>query len=83
MSLYQKSAVATRTEPSLPGQRRPPAARLNPMMSCDTAFRVIARRYLNELMSNHDATSRGDATALHQMRVALTRLRTVVFFSPR
>jgi CHAD domain-containing protein len=83
MSLYQKSAVATRTEPSLPGQRRPPAARLNPMMSCDTAFRVIARRYLNELISNHDATCRGDATALHQMRVALTRLRTVVlFFSP-
>jgi len=83
MSLYQKSAVAARTEPALPGQRRHPTLRLHPMMPCDTAFRVIARRYLSELMSHHDATCRGDTTALHQMRVSLTRLRTVIlFFSP-
>jgi CHAD domain-containing protein len=83
VSLYHKSAIATGTEPLLPRQRRLPAPQLNPMMPCDTAFRVIARRYLNELMSYQDATCSGDATALHQMRVSLTRLRTVIlFYSP-
>jgi CHAD domain-containing protein len=52
-------------------------------MACDTAFRVIARRYLLALIANRDATCRGDAVALHQMRIALTHLRTaVLFFSP-
>ena len=56
---------------------------LNPMMTCDTAFRVIARRYLGDLTANHDSTCKGDPAALHQMRVAVTRLRTVIlFFSP-
>jgi CHAD domain-containing protein len=82
MSLYQKSAVAARAE-VLSRQRRHPTLRLHPMMPCDTAFRVIARRYLSELTSHHDATCQGDTTALHQMRVSLTRLRTVIlFFSP-
>ena len=53
------------------------------MMTCDTAFRVVARRHLGDLTANHDATCKGDPAALHQMRVALTRLRTVIlFFSP-
>jgi CHAD domain-containing protein len=53
------------------------------MMACDTAFRVVARRYLDDLSANHEATCRGDPGALHQMRIALTRLRTaLVFFSP-
>ena len=53
------------------------------MMTCDTAFRVVARRYLGDLTANHDATGKGDQAALHQMRGALTRLRTVIlFFSP-
>ena len=53
------------------------------MMTCDAAFRVIARRYLGDLTANHDATCKGDPAALHQMRVAVTRLRTVIlFFSP-
>jgi CHAD domain-containing protein len=53
------------------------------MMACDTAFRVVARRHLGDLIANHEATCRGDPGALHQMRIALTRLRTaILFFSP-
>jgi CHAD domain-containing protein len=53
------------------------------MMACDTAFRLVARRYLGELMAHQVATCAGDPTALHQMRIALTRLRTsILFFSP-
>jgi CHAD domain-containing protein len=52
-------------------------------MACDTAFRVIARRYLVDLSTNHDATCGGDPVALHRMRIALTHLRTaILFFSP-
>jgi CHAD domain-containing protein len=52
-------------------------------MSCDTAFRIVARRTLKDLSTNHEATCKGDATALHQMRIALTHLRTaILFFSP-
>jgi CHAD domain-containing protein len=82
MSRAPKSAgnAASRTEPA---RRRHPAPRLNAMMACDTAFRVVARRYLDDLSANHEATCRGDPGALHQMRIALTRLRTaIVFFSP-
>jgi CHAD domain-containing protein len=53
------------------------------MMECDTAFRVVARRYLLDLTAHHAATCDGDPTALHQMRIALTHLRTaILFFSP-
>lgn len=52
-------------------------------MPCDTAFRVVARRHLLRLAENHAATCKGDEDALHQMRVALTQLRTcILFFSP-
>jgi CHAD domain-containing protein len=52
-------------------------------MACDTAFRVVARRYLVDLTKNHDATCRGDSASLHRMRIALTHLRTaILFFSP-
>jgi CHAD domain-containing protein len=71
--------------PDEPAQRqRPyPNLRLNPAMACDTAFRVLARRHLGDLAGNHEATCSGDPTALHQMRIALTRLRTaIMFFSP-
>src|SRR5882724_429559 len=57
--------------------------RLNPMMACDTAFRLVARHCLEDLTAHHTATCKGDQAALHQMRIALTRLRTVIsFFSP-
>jgi CHAD domain-containing protein len=52
-------------------------------MACDAAFRSIAGRYLRDLAVHHEATCKGDADALHEMRIALTRLRTVIaFFSP-
>ena len=47
------------------------------------AFRLIASGCLDDVAACHDATCAGDATALHQMRVALTRLRSATaFFSP-
>lgn len=53
------------------------------MMACDTAFRVVAGRYLGDLTKNQAATCKGDPAALHQMRIALMRLRTaILFFSP-
>lgn len=57
--------------------------RLNGAMACDTAFRIVARRHLDALIANQEATAGGDPTALHQMRIALTHLRTaILFFSP-
>jgi CHAD domain-containing protein len=64
-------------------QRLSPKPRLNAAMACDTAFRIVARRHLDALIANRDATASGDPTALHQMRIALTHLRTaILFFSP-
>jgi CHAD domain-containing protein len=61
-------------------QQRP---RINPTMACDTAFRVVAHRCLEDLTANHAATCQDDPIALHQMRIALTALRTAIsFFSP-
>ena len=58
-------------------------ARLSPGMACDTAFRIIARRHLDAVLAQHDGTCRGDPDALHQIRIALTHLRTAIrFFSP-
>lgn len=63
--------------------RRASNPRLHPAMACDTAFRIIARRYLGNLTAQHEATCGGDPEALHQMRIALTHLRTaILFFSP-
>jgi CHAD domain-containing protein len=79
-----KSAAkaASRANRAAP-QRRHPTPRLNPEMASDTAFRIVAGRYLRDLTANHGATCRGDPGALHRMRIALTRLRTaILFFSP-
>ena len=66
--------AASRT--ALPG-------RLSPGMACDTAFRIIARRHLAAVLAQHEGTCRGDPEALHQIRIALTHLRTAIrFFSP-
>ncbi len=57
--------------------------RLSPGMACDTAFRIIARRHLAAVLAQHDGTCQGDPEALHQIRIALTHLRTAIrFFSP-
>src|ERR1700684_3029006 len=64
-------------------QRRLPVPRLEAATTCDTAFRIVARRCLKDLTAHHLMTCEGDADALHHMRIALTRLRTVIsFFSP-
>ncbi|SFI48290.1 CHAD domain-containing protein [Bradyrhizobium sp. Gha] len=68
------SSAASRN--TLPG-------RLSPGMACDTAFRIIARRHLAAVLAQHAGTCRGDPEALHQIRIALTHLRTAIrFFSP-
>src|SRR5947209_2116386 len=75
-----KSATRTRLVPS---RARHPISRLNAAMTCDTAFRVIARRCLEDMTKNHEATCKGGPRALHRMRIALTHLRTgILFFSP-
>jgi CHAD domain-containing protein len=77
-----KSADKPVTRTKQPKPRRP-APKLNAAMPCDTAFRIVARRALKDLDANHEATCKGDATAVHQMRIALTHLRTaILFFSP-
>jgi CHAD domain-containing protein len=76
-------AKSSRAKSTRPMQRPSPKPQLNGAMACDTAFRIIARRHLDALSASREATSKGDPTALHQMRVALTHLRTaILFFSP-
>src|ERR1700761_6262324 len=80
----QKPAGKTASRAIPVRQPRPvPKPRLNGAMACDTAFRIVARRHLDAIIANREATSSGDPTALHQMRIALTHLRTaILFFSP-
>ncbi|MET4801557.1 CHAD domain-containing protein [Bradyrhizobium sp. LB11.1] len=72
------------TSSTATARARPTASgRLSPGMACDTAFRIIARRHLAAVLTQHDGTCRGDPEALHQIRIALTHLRTAIrFFSP-
>ncbi|QOZ13126.1 CHAD domain-containing protein [Bradyrhizobium sp. CCBAU 51765] len=73
--------AATRAKPAM--RRNTLPGRLSPGMACDTAFRIIARRHLDAVIAQHDGTCRGDPEALHQIRIALTHLRTAIrFFSP-
>jgi CHAD domain-containing protein len=51
-------------------------------MTVTEAFRVVARGCLDDIAAHHDATCQGDADALHQTRIALTRLRSLVSFFP-
>jgi CHAD domain-containing protein len=86
-----KSTATDSTPPSLkagraeqkPRPRRGSLPKLHAEMACDTAFRVIARSCLEDLTASHLATCASDATALHDMRIAFTRLRAAIsFFSP-
>jgi triphosphatase len=43
-----------------------------------TAFRIIARACLHQLVANQSVTLAGDPAGLHQMRVALRRLRAAI-----
>lgn len=75
------SRATTHAKPAT--RRNALPGRLSPGMACDTAFRIIARRHLDAVIAQHDGTCRGDPEALHQIRIALTHLRTAVrFFSP-
>ncbi|MBB4423096.1 CHAD domain-containing protein [Bradyrhizobium sp. CIR48] len=75
------TSTAVRATPA--ARRNALPGRLSPSMACDTAFRIIARRHLDAVLAQHDGTCRGDPDALHQIRIALTHLRTAIrFFSP-
>ena len=78
-----KRKPATRARAAATRRSFPAGSQLDPAMPCDTAFRIVARRHLLRLAENRAATCDGDEDALHQMRVALTQLRTCIrFFSP-
>ena len=51
---------------------------LTPAHSRQAAFQAIARACLRQLVANQAATLGGDAEGLHQMRVALRRLRAAI-----
>ncbi|MGY3447097.1 CHAD domain-containing protein [Bradyrhizobium sp. USDA 4473] len=53
---------------------------LSESMRCETAFRLILSECLEDVATNHEAVSSGDPTALHQTRIALTRLKAAVAF---
>ncbi|AWM02497.1 CHAD domain-containing protein [Bradyrhizobium amphicarpaeae] len=75
------TSTAARARPA--ARRNALPGRLGPGMACDTAFRIIARRHLAAVLAQHEGTCRGDPDALHQIRIALTHLRTAIrFFSP-
>ncbi|WP_347264004.1 CHAD domain-containing protein [Nitrobacter sp.] len=62
--------------------RRYKLPRLTATLTCQEAFCAIARSCLDDLAANQQATCEGDREALHQMRIALTRLRAArSFFS--
>ncbi len=83
MPPFPKPASKTLSRAKPVRQQRLSPPRLNGAMACDTAFRIVARRHLDALIANREATAGGDPTALHQMRIALTHLRTaILFFSP-
>src|SRR5262249_16443371 len=56
---------------------------LEPEMSVGQAFAAVARGCLDQLHGNESALLAGDAAAVHQMRVALRRLRAAIsLFGP-
>src|SRR3954468_15912050 len=80
-----RSAVKNPAMPAGPPRprRKRQVPALHAEMACDTAFRVVARDCLEDLAAHRQATCDGSAAALHDMRIALTRLRAAMaFFSP-
>ena len=51
---------------------------VGPAMTAEEAFRVIGRGCLRQLAANEPAMLRHDAEALHQMRIALRRMRAAI-----
>jgi CHAD domain-containing protein len=78
-----------RTSKSKTSGRRKPAYRRRKVSStaasldCATAFQRIARDCVARITARHSSACAGDAEAVHQIRVAITRLRAAVsFFAP-
>lgn len=61
---------------------RDSAKRTPAEVDCAAAFQSIARDCVAKLQAQRLRTIAGDAEALHQMRVAISRLRAVVAFFP-
>lgn len=58
-------------------------APLSGEIPCAVAFRLVASGCLDDVKANYRGTCGGDPAALHQIRVALTRLRAAIaFFAP-
>lgn len=67
----------------LPPARRAKTSPSQTRATCADALRTIARDCLSAVEQHHADTHRGNADALHEMRIALTRLRTaLLFFAP-
>jgi CHAD domain-containing protein len=84
-----------RPEPARPRPRQPQPRRQAPApkretpkakkadVSCAKALQTVSRACLAAIKRHNPATRGGDAEALHNMRIALTRLRTALaFFAP-
>jgi len=71
--------MATRPPPT--PRRRKTAAKT--VLDCANAFQKIALDSVAAIKAHHKSACAGDAEAVHQIRVAITRLRAaVVFFAP-
>ena len=70
-----------RTGPTkTPGRQK---ASLPAGLDCATAFQEVARGCIASISAHHSSACAGDAEAVHQIRVAITRLRAAVsFFAP-
>ena len=70
------------------GKRKPAYRRRKPSstaveLDCAMAFQKIARDCTAKIMAHHSSACAVDAEAVHQIRVAITRLRAAVsFFAP-
>jgi CHAD domain-containing protein len=62
---------------------RSPLTRIKPLLDCATAFQKIALDCVAKVRMHHSSACAADAEAVHQIRVAITRLRAAVsFFAP-
>ncbi len=59
-------------------ERSPPNRALQPSMTVEAVLQTSCRLCLRHLLRNETAALTGDAEALHQMRVAIRRLRSVL-----
>ena len=70
-----------RADPARTPNRRRAAAVAD--ADCATAFQAVALGCVAAIEANHGSACAGDAEAVHQIRVAITRLRAAVaFFAP-